>query len=153
MEKLVKALQLAHPDITFVPGTHASWSPQQRQITYSADEQETSTWSLLHELGHALLEHKTYASDTGLVRMEADAWERAVELAALYQVTLDAEHIQDCLDTYRDWLHKRSTCPSCGHHGLEQSKGLYRCLNCQGHWQVSSARFCRPYRLKMRQNA
>jgi hypothetical protein len=153
MEKLIKVLQRDYPALNFVVGPQASWSPTTKQITYTTSEQEKDIWSLLHEIAHALLEHKTYGSDSALVRMEAEAWERAVILGVAYQITINSDYIQDSLDTYRDWLHKRSTCPTCSHHGLQQSKGLYRCLNCQDHWQVSSARFCRPYRLKMRQKA
>jgi hypothetical protein len=117
-------------------------------VSYNPDEGSTGFWSILHELGHALLDHQSYENDVNLLQKEAEAWEKAVIVAKSYGMTIDQEHIQNCLDTYRDWLHKRSTCPTCSSHGLQQNKALYRCLNCQGAWKVSSARFCRPYRLK-----
>jgi hypothetical protein len=60
-------------------------------------------------------------------------------------VIIDEEHIQNCLDTYRDWLHKRSTCPRCDSHGLQTSE-QYKCYNCRAVWRVGNERFCRAYR-------
>jgi hypothetical protein len=148
MEKLIKKLSLEYPRIYFKEAAVASWSPSLRQVSYTSTGEKTGAWSVLHELGHALLEHQSYESDISLLQKEAEAWEKASSIAERYKVTIDQEHIQNCLDTYRDWLHKRSTCPTCSSHGLQQNKTLYRCLNCQGAWNVSSARFCRPYRLK-----
>lgn len=151
MEKFIKVLNRDFPAITFVAGKTASWSPATQCITYSPGPSQTATWSLLHELGHALLGHASYASDVELLQKEVAAWEKAIEVAKGYGVAIDEEHLQACLDTYRDWLHKRSACPSCGQHGLQASQSLYNCLNCQNTWKVSSARFCRPYRLKTAQ--
>ena len=148
MEKLLTKLKQDFPTVAFVPGSTAHWSPSQQQITYCIENNIASMWSLLHELGHALLGHDTFASDMALLCKEVDAWRKAEEIAPQYGVVIDEQHIQNCLDTYRDWLHKRSTCPACKRHGLQHSEALYRCLNCQTTWQVTSNRFCRPYRLK-----
>jgi len=148
MEKLVAKLRQDYTGITFVCGSTACWSPQEQQITYEASDDLRSIWSLLHELGHAIAGHSQYESDVSLLQKETEAWEKAINLSPTYKIEINDEHIQACLDTYRDWLHKRSTCPGCGGHGLQQSKTLYRCVNCQSTWTVSSARFCRPYRLK-----
>jgi hypothetical protein len=150
MEKFVHKLKKDFPSLSFQEGSVASWSPRKRQIAYSvsAADHQVDIWSVLHELGHALLGHEDYESDIGLLQKEADAWERAIKLAAQYNLAINPDHIQNCLDTYRDWLHKRSTCPDCNSHGLQQNKALYRCLNCQTTWKVTNARFCRPYRLK-----
>lgn len=148
METFVETLRQDYPHIMFQEADTASWSPEQHIVSYDPGEQHTGLWSVLHELGHALLEHQSYESDINLLQKETDAWQKAITVAKHYRLEIDPEHIQNCLDTYRDWLHKRSTCPTCGSHGLQQSKALYRCLNCQDTWKVSSARFCRPYRLK-----
>jgi hypothetical protein len=148
METLVNALRQAYPNFTFVAGDQASWSAQKQQVTYALDESPGALWTVLHELGHAILGHASYESDLQLLQKETAAWNEAVELSAAYGIDIDNDHIQDCLDTYRDWLHKRSTCPTCGDHGLQSTQSLYNCLNCQNTWKVSSARFCRPYRLK-----
>jgi hypothetical protein len=153
MEKLVDALRRDYPHITFREADVASWSHERREVSYCPDEHDTGVWSVLHELGHALLGHRSYESDINLLQKEAEAWQKAVSVAEHYQLVIASDHIQNCLDTYRDWLHKRSTCPTCGSHGLQQSKTLYCCLNCRDTWKVSSARFCRPYRLKKAQAA
>jgi ribosomal protein L37AE/L43A len=148
MEKFVDKLRRDYTHLSFKETGVASWSPHASQISYAASENETDIWSALHELGHALMGHTTYTSDIELVKKEAEAWDKATSVAKKYGITISEEHIQDCLDTYRDWLHKRSSCPACGNHGLQRSKGLYCCLNCQNTWKVSSARFGRPYRLR-----
>lgn len=147
MENLVGSLRRDFPAISFEPGKLPHWSPSEKRVTYSENGQNNQ-WTLLHELGHALCDHTDYRSDMDLLQKEIEAWDKAVSVSKEYGIIISREHIEDCLDTYRDWLHKRSTCPDCGTHGLQHSKALYYCPNCQTHWQVSSARFCRPYRLK-----
>ncbi|HJQ08606.1 MAG TPA: hypothetical protein VJ836_03965 [Candidatus Saccharimonadales bacterium] len=146
MEKLVNKLQQAHPDLLFTPGETACWSPGGKQIFYNETDQQPALAGLLHELGHARLGHSTYHSDMELLKKEVQAWEEAKRLAQEYDVILDDEHIEDCLDTYRNWLYKRSLCPTCQTTGLQKHIRRYICLNCNQTWQVTSARFCRPYR-------
>lgn len=146
MDVLVNTLRNDYPQFSFATGQHASWSSKQQQVTYNPDDPQAA-WGLLHELGHALLGHTSYDSDMQLLLKETAAWEQARLLGQKYHIEINSNHIQDCLDTYRDWLHKRSTCPECGDHGLQPSQRLYRCPNCYHTWRVSASRFCRPYRL------
>jgi hypothetical protein len=148
MEILVNSLRGAYPKLLFVPGDIAKWSPSDREITYPRKSSQTSVWSLFHELGHALLEHDSYLNDLDLLQKEAAAWQMAIALAKEHGFKIASGHIQDCLDTYRDWVHKRSACPQCASHGLQASERTYSCLNCASSWEVSDSRFCRPYRLK-----
>ena len=152
MKALVKRLVADYPDLQFVVGDTASWSPATRQITFADDVSEAATWSLLHELGHALLDHNSYKSDINLLQKEAAAWQKAQIISNKYNITIAEWHIQECLDSYRDWLHRRSTCPHCDSHGIQSTESRYSCLNCQKAWLVSKARFCRSYRLKISQN-
>lgn len=152
MARLIEQLRTAYPSLSFQESSQASWSAVHRQVTYCATAQdEKEAWGLLHELGHALLGHADFESDIDLLNKEIQAWDRALSLAQEYGLVIEADHIQDCLDTYRDWLHKRSTCPECLSHGLQRNKGLYHCPNCSGAWKVTNDRLCRPYRLKMPQ--
>lgn len=153
MEKLLAKLRHDFPTLQFEEGAVASWSPRHNRVSYCTTDPDAAVCSLLHELGHALRNHQDYSSDISLVRKESEAWDSARDLATKYQINIDDNHVQECMDTYRDWLYKRSTCPDCGAHGLQQSKALYCCSNCQSTWMVSSARFCRPYRLKKAQTA
>lgn len=155
MNELLPKLQEAFPGLSFAPGTVFSWSPKDQTVIYVKDASESTNpeWSLLHEVGHALLEHQSYASDFELVKLEAAAWEKATKLARDYGISIDTEHIQDCLDTYRDWLHKRSTCPACNTTSLQRNMTTYCCYNCNTEWRVSRTKICRPYRRVQTQTA
>lgn len=146
MEKLIRKIQKEHPGLTFTPGHSHCWSPEQGRISYEKQEKKHSIESLLHELGHARLGHKGYTSDMDLLQKEVEAWQEAMSLAQNYNVDFDQNHMQDCLDTYRDWVYKRSMCPQCLGTGLQMNELHYRCTNCGHSWRVTASRFCRPYR-------
>lgn len=151
MEKLLKELTVSFPDLNFAQGSRCRWSPADKTITYTTEgSDEEAVWALFHELAHADLNHISYEVDVELLLMEVAAWQKAKELAENHGYTIDEDHIQDCLDTYRDWLDQRSTCPTCGNNSLQHGPEEYRCFNCQTVWRVSASRFCRPYRQKNR---
>ena len=62
--------------------------------------------------------------------MEVEAWEKARELAAKYDVFIDEELIEQELDSYRDWLHQKSRCPSCGLTRFQTPDGVFHCPRC-----------------------
>lgn len=155
MEKTLSQLQSLFPSLRFTAGKSFSWSPETDEIFYAnARKGQKSIWSLLHETGHALLGHSSYKADYELILLEAAAWEKAKELAQQINahfpaaaLEIDEEHVQDCLDTYRDWLYKRSICPQCDTKCLQQDDYVhYRCFNCHTMWRVTPSRFCRAYR-------
>lgn len=147
---LLARLKKDYPDFTFTKGDIFVWSPKDTAITYKADSLATKSgqWSLLHELSHGLLGHTAYQSDIELLKMEAAAWHKAKKIASTYNINISEEYIQNCLDTYRDWVHLRSKCPVCGNHSTQRDARTYNCFNCNNTWYVSSSRFCRPYRRK-----
>ncbi len=149
MKHLLRRLQTDFPQLSFKAGDQSCWSPQTNQIIYTVESSDDieGGWALLHEVGHALLGHKTYASDFELLRLEVAAWDSAQQVATKYGHHIDDDHIQDCLDTYRDWLHRRCTCPTCGNKSLQENPRQYSCFNCGTKWQVSASLFCRPYRM------
>ncbi|HJP96716.1 MAG TPA: hypothetical protein VJ843_05115 [Candidatus Saccharimonadales bacterium] len=146
MHGLVQKLQSDNPTITLKEGTVFVWSPKKRQVTYIASKTKSDPWSLLHEVSHGLLDHTTYNSDIDLLQKEVEAWEKAVALSHKYDVVIDRTFIENCLDSYRDWLHKRSICPACRLQGIQKSLDMYSCINCANTWNVTKERFCRPYR-------
>ena len=148
MDQYILQLSKDFPGVSFVAGPGFCWSPRKRQIIYAPKETVSPAckWAIWHELGHALLNHFSYASDFELLRLEVAAWQKAEEIAASYKEKIKEDHIQNCLDTYREWLHRRSTCPVCGNRSLQHSAQQYRCFNCHTTWKVSTSRFCRPYR-------
>ncbi len=92
---------------------------------------------LLHEVGHALSGHQDFRTDPERIRMEREAWERARELAeryraAGYNIYYDEDFVEAALDTYRDWLHRRSACPECGLTRYQTVDGRWHCPGCEG---------------------
>lgn len=148
MNELLERLSKDYPHIRFVAGDAFFWSPKDSSVTYgqASTRPEIARWSLLHEVSHGILGHTTYRSDFELMELEVEAWQKASRVAKKYGIKIDPEHIQDCLDTYRDWLHRRSTCPTCGTVSIQKDSRTYECFNCGSSWRVSSSRFCRPYR-------
>lgn len=123
------------------------WSPAEKTVYYNPENNtEEGVWALLHESGHAILNHMVYSIDIELVKMEVQAWEKAKSIGKDLAVVIDENHIQDCLDSYRSWLHKRSLCPDCHLSGIQISKTIYTCIFCNTKWSVTAERFCRPYR-------
>jgi predicted RNA-binding Zn-ribbon protein involved in translation (DUF1610 family) len=149
-KEFVRKIAKDHPQFKFVPGSQEHWSPRASTITYNDSEPADELgYGLLHELAHALLGHDNYSSDFELLKLEVQAWDLAVKIGKKYGIDLDGDHIQDCLDTYRDWLHRRSQCPACGMHVLQKDANSYACFNCGTAWQVSQRRFARAYRRKL----
>jgi hypothetical protein len=150
IESLLARIAADYPDLEFIESAHFSWHAGQGRVSFrkAGANAEHDMWALLHELGHALLTHANYKHDIELLQLEVAAWDKARELANTYDLTINEDFIQDCLDTYRDWLHLRSTCPGCFGRSLQHSETQYRCFNCQTEWSVTRSRLCRPYRLQ-----
>lgn len=141
MSSLIHKLRLAHPTLTFTESEQFSWSPSDATVFYDA-QADNAPALLLHELSHALLEHREYRRDVELIAMETAAWKEAASQASLYKVAVDEDIVQDHLDTYRDWLHARSTCPHCSATGYQTGASEYQCPACTHTWRVNEARLC-----------
>lgn len=150
MEQLLKSLRSTYPSLHFRKSTEFYWSPKEQIVYYTSGTNITDTWTLLHETSHGILQHTTFKTDFELLRLEIAAWEFAKTLAQTFNITIDEDHIEDCLDTYRDWLHKRSLCPTCGVKSLQINERTYGCINCSANWRVSTNRLCRPYRTTLK---
>lgn len=147
---LLEELQKDYSEFSFVESKQFSWHAGKRHVSYRKKplETERGAWAILHELGHAILDHTDYTSDVELLQMEVAAWEKARELATHYKLPIDEDYIQDCLDSYRDWLHVRATCPTCFMRCFQKDTYSYQCHNCGTSWRVTRSRHCRPYRRK-----
>ena len=139
---------LNYPQITFTGSSHFVWSPNSKTVFYNEEECSNSTGklALLHEIGHAELGHFDYSSDIGLLNMEMDAWEYAIEKASDYSIAVNEAHIDRCLETYRIWLYKRSRCPQCEFHGIQTEPNRYRCFMCRHTWKVARSLSLQPQR-------
>jgi ribosomal protein L37AE/L43A len=149
---LLKELAAAYPGLHFKPGHHYAWSAKTNTVSYkNAGAGETEDMAaLIHEVAHADLAHSNFDDDFALLQLEVAAWQRAKVLAGEYGVHLDEDYIQDCLDTYRDWLHARAKCPTCGVVSLQAKGGIYTCFNCKTAWKVPKSQLCRVRRTVVR---
>lgn len=138
-------LKAVFPGVSFKPSDSFRWSAEKNTIYYDVSA-EDPVWSLLHEAGHMMRGHSVYNSDYTLVRMEVEAWDSARKLANELGIVIDDDYIEDCIDSYRNWQFKRSSCPACAQTGVEKTNGHYICINCRNTWDVSTNRFCRVYR-------
>ncbi len=148
MDSLLDVLRTQYTNLTFQQGDAFCWSPETNEVIYAMQPGDrTAAWSLLHETSHALLGHTTYTTDFELLKLEVAAWDKAKKLAKIFDICIDEDHVQDCLDSYRDWIYARSICPRCGNKSLQQANlRHYKCFNCHMIWQVTPSRFCRAYR-------
>ena len=143
-----KTLLGAFDDIVFEVSDDFRWLPAQKTVQFDPQDPYV-TERLLHEMSHSLLGHSSYSRDIELIGMERDAWHHAkTVLAPRFGLTLAPSVIDEDMDTYRDWLHARSTCPTCGATGLQTGTGEYTCVTCRGAWRVNHAIGCQLRRYK-----
>ncbi len=145
MQSLAKQIIGDFKHLTFEDDEAFVWSPTSQSVHFdsTALQEPSGIWSLLHEIGHAELRHSQYRDDFHLLIMEVQAWAKAKELAKLYEIDIDEAHIEHCVDSYRDWLHKRSKCPDCRSNAFALSNVAYLCHNCGCEWQVPASKICK----------
>ena len=127
MNELLEKLRVDFPDLRFVPGRKFAFRFPKTVIL--GPHEPFSELLLLPEVSHAILEHKDFRTDVERLKMESLAWEEARKLALRYEVEFDDEFAEGELDSYRDWLHKKSRCPSCGLTRFQDVDG-YHCPSC-----------------------
>lgn len=130
-----------YPQFSFKIGDNFLWSPSDSTIYYDKSIDYRPAF-LLHELAHALLGHNSYDRDIQLITMERQAWDHTKELAPPYGITIPDDIVQSNLDSYRDWIHDRSTCPNCKATGIQTERIIYSCPACRHQWRVNEARTC-----------
>ena len=147
---LLLKLQQDHPEVNFVKSAEHKWSPSASSVYYRPLKSKEDVWSLLHELSHALLNHTSYAYDIELLGKEVEAWQYAKDsLAPRYSASIPEQAVDDALETYRQWLFKRSVCPNCAQTGQQTKTDTYQCPNCRCLWRLNDARRCRLKRIKV----
>jgi hypothetical protein len=126
------------PQFRFVPGKFFMWSPHTKSVVYDTRrESNDGKIALLHEIGHATLNHRLYRYDMQLIEMEMDAWDVVRQLAPKYELYVDEGHIARCIATYDAWLTKRATCPDCQNFSLQKGRDQYGCFACGSVWEVN----------------
>lgn len=148
-KSLLKQLASDFPTLHFVPGDEYRWSSSEKTVYFDQHGPENAPL-LLHEAAHGILGHEAYTRDIELIRLEREAWTKAEELGQKYNSVISEDTREDALDSYREWLHARSLCPSCTQNGIQVAPDRYACILCHGEWQVNEAKQCglRRKRLK-----
>ena len=132
--QILNQLKKDYPQFKFIKGNNYFWSSTKKAVYYRLP---INLSLVLHELGHGVLGHTDYDLDIDLVKKEADAWRKAQQLAENYNLKIGAALIKSKLETYKNWLNKRSRCPNCGLIGIQNATSLnYSCINCHQKWSV-----------------
>ena len=129
---LLARLRADYPNLEFLAGERFLFHPP-ATIYYEVNSDDYL--SLLHELGHALIDKTDYNQDVELLQIESAAWAKAKELCAKYHLTFDESYAESRLDSYRDLLNYNSLCPNCGLNGYEDEHQTYHCPLCGASWQ------------------
>ena len=137
---LLTRLRDTFPHITFTEAGQFRWSPSSQTVFFNRANNELAT--LLHETAHATLQHTGYDHDIDLIHLEREAWNKTMELGKRFGVQIDDETVENALDTYREWLHARSLCPTCQQNGVQATENTYLCVICGQKWTVNDARSC-----------
>lgn len=148
---LASSLAASFPAMTFKTSDDFRWAPDESTVFYVDSEDERDADNLLHETAHGILGHADYTRDIDLLKLERDAWTHAATvLGPQFGIQIDDDHIEEALDSYRDWLHARSICPDCKQTGVQITSDTYRCLACDKAWRTNEARRCGLRRYKVR---
>lgn len=147
---LINSVIRDYPNLKFKQDTIFRWSPNEMTVYFTAIASKEDKYTLLHELAHACLQHRTFTDDAELLRKELEAWEYAsLNLSDQYDVTIPSAFIESSLDSYRIWLHQRSLCPKCAQNGIQTKNDTYECINCRCRWRVNDARQCQLKRYRL----
>lgn len=128
-ERLLEKLRVDFPDFRFMEGGRFAFRPPHTIII--GPEEANDSLLIMHELGHALCGHRDFGTGVERLKMERAAWEKAQELCSLYGVYYDKDVVEAELDTYRNWLDKKSRCPLCGLTRFQAPDGAYHCPRCE----------------------
>lgn len=150
--QLVNTTQImeAFAPLKFASGARFTWSPRRQAVIFPAHDEcdDDAIHALLHEIGHASLKHESFTYDIELLQMEIEAWDKAHEIAVVFNYQLNQDHVHQCLEGYREWMYKRSRCPACYHAGIQDDQATFRCAICRFEWRVTPTRSIHTKRLR-----
>ncbi len=128
-DQLLNTLQSDFPDFIFERGDRFMFRPPNKIFIGPTEPHDSLL--MMHELGHALCHHRDFGTDAIRLKMEREAWECAKKICSAYDIYYDEDVVERELDTYRDWLDKKSRCPSCGLTRFQTPDGAYHCPRCE----------------------
>ena len=118
-----------YPQFSFKSGKKFKFRP--KKTIFYVSKSPNFKPLLLHELSHALLGHFSFETSLERLQIERDAWQKTSELCALYSIPFSEDFFAEELDSYRDWLHKKTLCRVCGLSCIELSSTSLYCPKCQ----------------------
>lgn len=129
----------SYPEQRFLPAGYFAYDASEDVINYDPGllGMADGKLALLHEISHAILGHFHYRFDFELYAMEMDAWNMTKSLAQKHKVRINEAYINECMDSYDEWLTKRGTCPRCNEFNIQNQPNQFSCLRCQTRWKVS----------------
>ena len=128
-KELVEAAKQDFPELRFVQGRKFAFRPPRTVVIGEVETNDSLLF--LHELGHVVSGHQSFSTGVKRLKMEAEAWAKARELAERYEVEWDEEVAQEELDSYREWLHRKARCPKCGLTRYQTPDGVFHCPQCE----------------------
>lgn len=137
MDDIINQLKQDYPNLRFIKGARFSFRPP-KTIVVGPYEGKNTPLLLFHELGHALSKKYSYNLKVERLKIEVAAWQEGKKAYQNYPdlPPWDDDFVEDNLDTYRDWLHKKSTCKACGLTMYQDVNNSWQCPHC--------ATYCRP---------
>lgn len=127
----IAKLKKDFPDFRFISGRRFSFRPP-KTIVIGPDEGDKTLMLLFHELGHALSGRYAYQTSVERLKIETIAWQTGKKAYQKYSELppWDDDFVEETLDTYRDWLHQKSKCPSCKLTMVQTEAGKWVCPFC-----------------------
>lgn len=140
LSKFITQLSKDFPDFNFTYGKRFSFRPP-KTIIIGPEEGENTALLVFHELGHALSGKYQYNLGIERLKIESLAWQEAKKAYEACKSSgkypnlpsWDQDFVEDNLDTYRNWLHQKSKCPSCGLTMYQNNDG-WHCPYCSTYY-------------------
>lgn len=127
------SIESAYPDFVFKKGKKFLFRP--KKTVFYLKENDHFPLLLLHELAHALLGHFSYQTSLERLKIERDAWNKTRSLCEEHSIPFDESFVEAELNSYRDWLHQKTLCKTCGLTCVEVSPESLFCPFCQKIYQ------------------
>lgn len=136
-DELVAQLKKDYPDFIFKSGSRFAFRPP-KTIIIGPYEGKNTPLLLFHELGHALSKKYSYNLSVERLKIESLAWQAGKTAYLACQKSgnypnlppWNETFVEDNLDTYRNWLHQKSTCKSCGLTMYQSKDKTWSCPYC-----------------------